>query len=385
MDYTWIIEINAFCAAIMGIILYSVFRNYDRQTKQRYYMKSILAGMISFACEINWSLIEGGFLKEPPICNFITNAIYDIVSVMMGYYWLCYVEAALGSKFLKSKVLKRIALIPVAIVIVAVIASYFTGWIFYVDENNVYHRGDFVVLHVILCHIYTIITSVHALIKSIRSEVYLKTVEYRILSMFLVFPLAIGIIQIIFPAIPSVSIGITLSFLYVYIDLQNLLISVDTLSGLNNRNQLLRYLGSRMRNDSEKGKLYIFMLDVNKFKKINDTYGHVEGDKALIRCATALKRANRDTRNFIGRYGGDEFIIIADLDGDEAAEKLCEKTRLELEGICRDDGVSYDLSFSFGYTIYSDEYKTMHAFIAAADKKLYEAKKRRTETNQPAN
>ena len=47
--------------------------------------------------------------------------------------------------------------------------------------------------------------------------------------------------------------------------------------------------------------------------------------------------------------------------------------------------LTYDLSFSFGYTIYSDEYKTMQAFIAAADKKLYEAKKRRTETNQPAN
>ena len=59
------------------------------------------------------------------------------------------------------------------------------------------------------------------------------------------------------------------------------------------------------------------MLDVNKFKKINDSYGHVEGDKALIRCANALKEANKNSRNFNGRFGGADYIIIAELYNDE--------------------------------------------------------------------
>ena len=262
-------------------------------------------------------------------------------------------------------------------IVIGVILSYFNGCIFYIDESNVYHRGDYILLHVVLCHLYTITTTIHAFVKSVRCKVYLKAIEYRILSMFLFFPLAVGLIQIAVPYIPSISVGVTVAFLFVYVELQNLLISVDTLSGLNNRNQLLRYLGTRMKNDSEKNHLYVFMLDVNKFKKINDTYGHVEGDCALIRCANALKIANKDSRNFIGRYGGDEFIVIADLNSDGEADLICKKMSDALAKICAEDKVPYDLSFSFGFVAYTKEMKTIQSFIAAADKKLYDAKKMR--------
>lgn len=384
MDFVWIIEIDAFCAVIMGILLYSLFKNYDRQTKQRYYMKAIIAGTISFLCDVNWGLIEGGFIPEPRSANFLTNAFYELSSVMMGYYWLCYVESALDSKFVKTKYLKHVAAIPVIIVMAGVIASAFNGLFFYIDENNVYHRGPYVMVHVAMCHLYTVVTSVHAFIKSLRCKVFLKAKEYRILSMFLLFPLIIGIVQIIVPGIPTVSVGVTLAFLFVYIDLQNLLISVDTLTGLNNRNQLMRFLSARIRSDADKDCLYVFMLDVNKFKKINDSYGHVEGDMALVRCANALKAANKNSKNFIGRYGGDEFIIIAELDDVEEAERLCSDVRQALIAECVKDGIVYDLSFSFGYVKYDKKYKTMQAFIAAADEKLYEEKQRRNKKLLPA-
>ena len=377
MDYVWIIELDSFCALIMGILLYSLFKNYDRQTKQRYYMRAVIAGIISCLCDVNWGLIEGSFIPEPWAANFLTNAIYEISSTMIGYYWLCYVETALDSKFIKTKYLKHVAKLPVIIIIAGVIASVYTGAFFYIDTNNVYHRGDYIMIHVVMCHFYSVVTSVHAFLKSFRCKNYLKAKEYRILSMFLIFPLAIGIIQIIFPTVPSVGVGITLSFLFVYIDLQNLLISVDALTGLNNRNQLMRFLSTRMKADSEKGKLYVFMLDVNKFKNINDSYGHVEGDMALIRCANALRAVNKNTRNFIGRYGGDEFIVIGELDGDEDALRLCENVRQALIKECEKDGIVYDLSFSFGFVHHQTEMKTIQSFISAADKKLYEAKLKR--------
>ena len=292
MDYIWIVEINAFCFLILGILMYSLCKNYDRQTKQRYYMKSIIAGMVSFVCEISWALIESKILPIPRFLNFLSNGIYDISTTLMGYYWLCYVEIALNSESLKNDHLKRLAKVPVIIIFVSVVVSYFNGFLFYIDENNVYHRGNFVILHIVLCQLYTVITSVHAFVMSVRCKSYMKSVEYKILAMFLFFPLLLGLIQIAVPNIPSISVGVTLAFVFVYIDLQNLLISIDTLSGLNNRNQLIRYLSARMKAESDKSRLYLFMLDVNKFKKINDTYGHIEGDAALIRCANALKNAN---------------------------------------------------------------------------------------------
>ncbi|MCR5189631.1 MAG: GGDEF domain-containing protein, partial [Treponema sp.] len=162
-----------------------------------------------------------------------------------------------------------------------------------------------------------------------------------------------------------------------YIDLQNLLISVDPLTGLNNRNQLMRYLGSKVRNESDNKNLYVFMLDVNKFKKINDTYGHVEGDAALVRCAKALKLANKHGKNFIGRYGGDEFIVIAEIKDKEEIEGYCQKMKDELAIICAEENVIYNLTFSIGYALYDKSMKSIQAFIAEADKKLYEAKMNR--------
>lgn len=377
MDYVWIIEIDSFCCVVLGIILYSLFRNYDRQTKQRYYMKALLMGVISFLSEINWALIEGKIIFEPRIINYLTNAVYYISSILMGYFWLCYVETVLETRVFKQPFFKLLIKIPVVIVIAGVIISYFNGFFFYIDSDNVYHRGKLVILHTALCHFYTIVTSAHALFKAMKTKVYLKSVEYRILSMFLLFPLSIGIIQIIVPSIPTVSVGITLAFLFVYIDLQNLLISVDTLTGLNNRNQLMRYLGTRIKTETENKNLYVFMLDVNKFKKINDTYGHVEGDAALIRCANALKNANKHEKSFVGRYGGDEFIVIADINNKEELDLYCQKMSNELTKICQEEKVPYDLSFSIGYAPYNKSLKTIQAFIAEADNNLYEAKRRR--------
>ena len=352
MDYAWIIQINFLNLTILGIILYSVCKNYDRQIRQRYFIKALITAMLSFCADINWGIIEGKIISEPRLANFLTNSLYLISTIILSYYWFCYVEYALGAAFMNNKLVRKLIKIPVFIIIIGVIISYFNGFLFYIDENNIYRRGNFIILHTTLCHTYSIFTTIHAVIRSIKCKVYVKAIEYRILAMFLFFPFGIGIIQILLPYIPTVSSGITLSFLYIYIDLQNLLISVDTLSGLNNRTQLLRYLGARLKANPQEGKLYIFMLDVNKFKKINDTYGHVEGDNALIQCSNALKRANKDNNNFIGRYGGDEFIIIADLQSDFDADLICEKIRNELAKICKEEKISYDLSLSIGYASY---------------------------------
>ncbi|WP_318662660.1 GGDEF domain-containing protein [Treponema sp.] len=377
MDQLWVFETDVFCIIVLGIILYSLFKNYDRQTRQRYFIRSVVMGFVAFIAEACWAVLNGKIFPCSQILNYLFNTIYFCSSTIMGYYWLCYVELSMNSSLIKNKTVRFVSKIPVLIIFTLVAVSYFNGFLFYIDDLNMYHRGNGFIVHTALCHFYTLFTSVHSLIKSIKIKNYLKQIEYRTHAMFFLFPLSVGIIQIVFPKIPTVSVGITLAFLYIYIDLQNLLISVDTLSGLNNRNQLLRYLGNRLRGNAQEGKLYVFMLDVNKFKKINDTYGHIEGDAALIRCADALKRANRDNNNFIGRYGGDEFIMIADLENDSDADKICKKVADKLSEICEKDNVQYDLSFSFGYASYKNEMKTIQDFIEAADEKLYIAKKER--------
>ena len=89
------------------------------------------------------------------------------------------------------------------------------------------------------------------------------------------------------------------------------LISLDPLTRLNNRSEFRNYLNAKMALPG-RGRLCLLMMDMNGFKSINDTYGHLEGDAALRRVSMCLKKACADVpgRPFIARYGGDEFVII---------------------------------------------------------------------------
>ena len=107
-------------------------------------------------------------------------------------------------------------------------------------------------------------------------------------------------------------VGILFSALIGYINASELLISMDWLTNTNNRHYLYTYIDHKIRHTST--DLHILMIDADEFKNINDTFGHLEGDRCLIRLADAIKLAcnKLPRRAYICRYGGDEFIVVAD-------------------------------------------------------------------------
>ena len=164
----------------------------------------------------------------------------------------------------------------------------------------------------------------------------------------------------------------TLIILFVYLNSQNRLISTDPLTGLNNRNQLRRYL--QLQRESE--NMYVIMVDIDHFKKINDTYGHIEGDKALILVSNALKKACSfmDFSIFLCRYGGDEFMLIAQT---ETPQDVIKQIRdcLKEEIANREGPQNYTIAASMGYALWDGNITTFRDCIVDADKKMYEDKR----------
>ena len=118
------------------------------------------------------------------------------------------------------------------------------------------------------------------------------------------------------------------------------------------------------------------MVDLNKFKSINDTYGHIEGDKAIVKAAEGLKLACaiEKHRHFIARYGGDEFIIIAKLKDDGEAEYLKERLKDSVYDHNREAGAKYELRAAVGYAEYSGKLSDFAHATKIADDALYEDK-----------
>ena len=187
-----------------------------------------------------------------------------------------------------------------------------------------------------------------------------------------------GLIQVVSLNAPTFCFGCTIMLLFFYIQNMQTLISVDALTRLNNRGQINRYMDQvRYR---ENVAVYIMMIDIDRFKEINDTYGHAEGDRALILVSETLKQICDRFRApvFLGRYGGDEFtVIIQNPDEGEHPAQAAKVIRSALYERGRESKLPYDLEVSIGYDALRDKNDTMQACMVRADEKLYQDKRER--------
>lgn len=170
-----------------------------------------------------------------------------------------------------------------------------------------------------------------------------------------------------------------------YNDNQNELISLDPLTRLNNRNELTGYLWYKL-STPMRGRICILMMDMNRFKSINDTYGHVEGDQALIAVASCLKKACGGVpgRPFIARYGGDEFIVVMETESDLDAEHLCDYIHMTLAVENHRLKKPYNLSISIGWVRNEQNNRSIKKLLRRADIELYEKKRQFKERERTA-
>jgi len=148
--------------------------------------------------------------------------------------------------------------------------------------------------------------------------------------------------------------------------------TVDSLTGLHNR----RYFYDRLLLDMERIKrsklpLSIAVIDVDNFKKINDKYGHIEGDRVLTELAQIFK-ANVRANDTVVRWGGEEFIIILPDIGIDGAKAFAERIRSVVESY----NFNFEVTICVGLTC-TMKVTDIHEFVALADQALYKAKEKK--------
>lgn len=337
----------------------------------------IIAFWVVLVTDIFWAFTEGQIIIPAKLLNATVNAV-SISAVAVGcYYWFDYVVnrseyVSFDSKF--KQILKKI---PLYFTVSLNLVSIFTEWVFKIDENCHYTYGPLFFVQVIGTYLYLLAATAIALLKLKKTHSKVERKEYIAYSLYMLPPLISGIIEDVFPLAPILYMSMFFVIFFVFTTIQDSQIYNDALTGLNNRKRLELYLQEKKNSISSNKPISIFMIDVDRFKNINDKYGHVEGDLALKIVANALKITSEQLGGFIARYGGDEFCYI--LSGRDIVPDLvksCIRKNLEKVQMKEQTNKEYSLLVSIGYHTISNAESDIIKGIAQADKFLYKDKKR---------
>ena len=305
--------------------------------------------------------------------NMALNLLYFTINITFGYVWCLYAVYRMFGSPRRVKRYAKIICAPVIIALLSIWTTPFTGWVFRITDDNVYTREWLWILPAVATIAYVVfgVAYIYANRKKIN--------KYMIMPIALIIsPIFIGaIIQAVLPGTAIIAMVVTISLVGLYATTQSESAYIDRLSGVYNRRYLDDYLIGLNENDKFKkiGKTITgIMLDMDKFKQINDTFGHHIGDDAISQVGKIL-RENLGKMNFAARYGGDEFIIITPMLDSDSIEVLMQKLT-DAANANNDSGeYPYELSFSYGYAQFTvGKEKDSDGFMKRMDDNMYEYK-----------
>jgi diguanylate cyclase (GGDEF)-like protein len=154
------------------------------------------------------------------------------------------------------------------------------------------------------------------------------------------------------------------------------LATLDELTGLHNRRFFLRRLGEEAERAARYGSpLSLLLLDIDHFKRVNDTHGHVAGDEVLAALAAVIRATFRRT-DVAARYGGEEFCVLLPQTDRTGAEPVAERLRQAFAAKTIDvrEGGQLNVTCSVGVAEFGPDGSDAHTLLKSADARLYRAK-----------
>lgn len=372
------LEVNISCILIILIILNLHLKNLDKSLSARIFTALLFSIIIYFIFDLACGLMENDVLHESQLISTLLNIGFFFSSYLVAYFSFVYSECEIGSKWMFKKDKLAISFVPVLVMFILTILTLKYRFFFYIDDAGNYIKGPLYFLMLLMAYSFLIAICIKNLSLYFNRKYYLKRDILLTMSSFVVFPLLAGAIQAFHTGVSIVCLGGTIAIVQVFTKMQNKRITLDTLTQINNRTKLMQYLDNKVNNyfKNLSSEIYFIMIDIDRFKAVNDTFGHVEGDEAIKALANILKLSCNKYSCMLARYGGDEFSIV--YEGDFAnMEKLLMKIDNNLRAYNKQVKKPYDLQISLGYAKYEESMKSISELIAKADTELYKEKHRK--------
>ena len=368
------IEIDLLCILILSMVAWQSAKNVNQQAKRVLFRYTVYGILCALILDILWIVIDGRMFPGGIFLNRIINAVFLSIGVLLSGIWYLYVLETLH--FHLTKTITCAVMLPGILVTVLNLISIKTGWIFYVTEQNEYVRGSLYFIQMIGSVGLLFVSLIHIVVRLVRGDDKGMRRDEKKLLCFYAIPVVGTVLSLPFPGMPGTwtCAAVSLGMLYMS-DLDTEIVK-DSLTGLNNRKTLDTVFADYVRQISPEKRLFMFMMDLDDFKKINDTYGHTVGDDALVAAASVLRRSIGGVQGMVVRFGGDEFMFLGFFSEEEDVEKMSEIIRTNIKNYSGKPELPCKLAMSVGYCEYK-EGQTLKELTDGADEQLYLEKQKR--------
>ncbi len=373
INYYNYIDIHIFSILLLLIIIIHTYRyNGDLSLSARY--RTWLAFTILII-----SLLDILSRSDLPIGG---NTLHKIkFAVNFAYLSIQSLPVSLGLLYLFSLFREKrfslpshlLFLLPFFAGCVLMVYSLFTDYVFYIDGANVYHRGPGMFIFAIIN--YSFILPALGLVIYYRDTIKKQTLLTVLI--YTLIPCIGSLLQLLFYGIITAWPSFSIALLIIYLFLESRRSDRDYLTGLWNRQSFETRIYSRMEQYTRKGPFALVVIDLNKFKNINDTYGHDKGDEILQTAGTILDHS-LSASDTLARYGGDEFVIILETEETQIVKKVLDRINRNIEDWNRTSNNPFTLSLSAGYEIFNpDIHRDYDELFQRADEMMFRNKKTR--------
>ena len=373
----WLVLNTYSLILIIMLLFFSLQKGVQRTEENRRFVQLLsMAGLlmtVSSVCKIP-RLFLGDTLtamKWEWAGNFFVFSFDPVWFLFAKRYIECWIADPGRGGMVLDRFLKFYAVLNV----VAVFVSSFLNnhWFFYYEDYT-YHRGTLFMSRGVINMSCCVMVAIYVILSRRRiTRVYRRTI-----CAFPLIVLGFGMLQVVLPGLEMEYTGTILACLLLYIFVQSRNLNVDYLTGTFNRRGLDAVMETRIK-ESEPGFTFsAFMFDLDRFKSINDDLGHSTGDEALQNAARILSSCFRGKEDIVGRYGGDEFVVITGIQEEEKLEEAVGRLRVKEKSFNSEGRFDYQVLFSVGYAVYDPE-TGMDAkeFRDMLDTRMYENKKKR--------
>lgn len=209
--------ISGLCLLVMFTLYMRMITGVEYSEKRDIYVRILTVGMLYLLFDVLWGVIYDDLLPVPVVMQKFIYGTYYAASAVLSYRWFGYVEYMQGSVFHNNPIVKQIVKIPMYFVILVAYISIWTGSFFYINEDGAYMRGSLYIAQLALTYGYIIFSAVKVTLRMFSTSDFEKQNTYLIMLSYFIFPVVFGVLQINYPEMPYLCIGIALATLQTYL------------------------------------------------------------------------------------------------------------------------------------------------------------------------